>query len=110
MALTVVGSIAFDAVRTPFGERERILGGTAVHFALGASFYSDVSAVGPVGDDFTTAEYEILHRRGVNTDDIEQIVGGKTFFWRGHYEWDMNIAHTDETRLNVFGNFQPKLS
>src|SRR4051794_11008397 len=110
MSLVVVGSIAFDAVKTPFGERERMLGGSAVHFSLAASFFTDVRVVGPVGDDFGDEEYGVLHGRGVNTDDIERIEGGQTFFWRGHYEYDLNTAHTDDTQLNVFGEFQPKLS
>jgi cytidine kinase len=110
MSLVVVGSIAFDAVKTPFGERERMLGGSAVHFSLAASFFGDVRVVGPVGDDFGDHEYAVLHDRGVNTDDIERVEGGETFFWRGHYGYDLNTAHTDETRLNVFGEFQPKLS
>jgi len=110
MSLVVVGSIAFDAVKTPFGERERMLGGSAVHFSLAASFFTDVRVVGPVGDDFGGDEYRVLHDRGVNTDDVEHVEGGKTFFWRGHYGFDLNMAHTDETQLNVFGEFQPKLS
>ena len=110
MSLVVVGSIAFDAVRTPFGERDRMLGGSAVHFSLAASFFSDVRVVGPVGEDFGEPEYEVLHRRGVDTSDIERIDGGRTFFWRGHYEYDLNVAHTDDTQLNVFGEFEPKLS
>jgi sugar/nucleoside kinase (ribokinase family) len=110
MSLVVVGSIAFDAVKTPFGERERMLGGSAVHFSLAASFFTDVRVVGPVGDDFGQDEYRVLHDRGVNTDDVEHVEGGKTFFWRGHYEFDLNTAHTDDTQLNVFGEFEPKLS
>ncbi len=110
MSLAVVGSIAFDSVKTPFGERSRMLGGSAVHFSLAASFFTDVRVVGPVGDDFGDEEYGVLHARGVNTDDIERIPGGKTFFWQGHYEYDMNTAHTDDTQLNVFGDFEPKLS
>jgi sugar/nucleoside kinase (ribokinase family) len=110
MSLTVVGSIAFDSVRTPFGERERMLGGSAVHFALAASFFTEVRVVGPVGDDFGDPEIQVLADRGVNTDDIERIEGGQTFFWRGHYEYDMNVAHTDDTQLNVFAEFDPKLS
>ena len=109
MSLTVVGSIAFDAVATPFGERERMLGGSAVHFSLAASFFTDVRVVGPVGDDFTQAEIDVLENRGVITEDIER-VSGETYFWKGHYEYDLNTAHTDDTRLNVFGDFQPKLS
>jgi sugar/nucleoside kinase (ribokinase family) len=110
MSLTVVGSIAFDSVRTPFGERDRMLGGSAVHFSLAAGFFTDVRVVGPVGDDFGDQEIEVLSTRGVNTDDIERVSGGETFFWRGHYEFDMNVAHTDETQLNVFAEFDPKLS
>jgi sugar/nucleoside kinase (ribokinase family) len=110
MSLLVVGSIAFDAVKTPFGERERMLGGSAVHFSLAASFFTDVRVVGPVGDDFGEEEYSVLRDRGVITDDIEHVEGGKTFFWRGHYDYDLNMAHTDETQLNVFGEFRPKLS
>jgi sugar/nucleoside kinase (ribokinase family) len=110
MSLTVVGSIAFDSVRTPFGERERMLGGSAVHFSLAASFFTDVRVVGPVGDDFGEAEVKVLEDRGVVTDDIERVAGGQTFFWQGHYEYDMNVAHTDDTQLNVFADFDPKLS
>ena len=110
MSLTVVGSIAFDAVQTPFGERERMLGGSAVHFSMAASFFSDVRVVGPVGDDFGDEEYSVLHARGVNTDDIERVEGGRTFFWAGEYEYDLNTAKTLDTQLNVFGEFQPKLS
>jgi sugar/nucleoside kinase (ribokinase family) len=110
MSLTVVGSIAFDSVRTPFGERDRMLGGSTVHFSLAASFFTDVRVVGPVGDDFGEDELEVLEKRGVITDDIERVEGGKTFFWRAHYEYDMNVAHTDDTQLNVFAEFDPKLS
>jgi sugar/nucleoside kinase (ribokinase family) len=110
MSVTVVGSIAFDAVKTPFGERERMLGGSAVHFSLAASFFDSVRVVGPVGDDFGEAEYEVLRRRGVNTEDIEHVAGGQTFFWRGEYGWDLNDRETLDTQLNVFADFQPKLS
>src|SRR5436190_1516992 len=110
MSVTVVGSIAFDAVTTPFGTRERMLGGSAVHFALAASFFDKVHVVGPVGDDFSEAEYEILRARGIETSDIERVHGGKTFFWRGTYGWDLNTRETLDTQLNVFADFQPKLS
>jgi sugar/nucleoside kinase (ribokinase family) len=110
MSLTVVGSIAFDAVKTPFGERERMLGGAATHFSLAASFFTEVRPVGPVGDDFGAAEFEVLEARGVVTDDIERVAGGTSFFWRGHYEYDLNVAHTDDTQLGVFAEFEPKLS
>jgi sugar/nucleoside kinase (ribokinase family) len=110
MSLVVVGSIAFDAVKTPFGERERMLGGSAVHFSLAASFFTDVRVVGPVGDDFGEEEYAVLRRHGVNTDDIEHVPGGRTFFWAAEYEWNLNVRRTLDTQLNVFGDFKPKLS
>jgi sugar/nucleoside kinase (ribokinase family) len=110
MSLTVVGSIAFDSVRTPFGERERMLGGAAVHLSLAASFFTEVRPVGPVGDDFGAAEFAVLEKRGVIVDDIERVPGGESFFWRGRYEYDLNVAHTEDTRLGVFGEFEPKLS
>src|SRR5918999_4629117 len=110
MSLVVVGSIAFDAIKSPFGERERTLGGSAVHFSLAASYFTDVRVVGPVGDDFGEEEYAVLRSHGVNTDDVEHIEGGKTFFWAGEYEWNVSVRHTIDTQLNVFGDFQPKLS
>lgn len=110
MSVTVVGSIAFDAVKTPFGERERMLGGAATHFALAASFFDEVRAVGPVGEDFDEAAFEVLRTRGTNTDDVEVVSGGKTFFWKGEYGWDLNSRETLDTQLNVFEHFAPKLS
>lgn len=110
MSLTVVGSIAFDAVKTPFGERERMLGGAAVHFSLAAGFFTEVRPVGPVGDDFGAEQFEVLEGRGILTDGIERVAGGQSFFWRGHYDYDLNVAHTDDTQLGVFGEFEPKLS
>jgi sugar/nucleoside kinase (ribokinase family) len=110
MSLTVVGSIAFDSVRTPFGERERMLGGTSVHFSLAARFFTEVRPVGPVGDDFGIDEFQLLESRGIVVEDIERVAGGKSFFWRGRYEYDLNVAHTEDTQLGVFGEFEPKLS
>ena len=110
MSLSVVGSIAFDAVETETGKRDRLLGGAAVHFSLASSFLAETRVIGPVGDDFGEEEYAILHARGVNTDDIEQVPGGKTFFWSGRYERDVNVRHTLQTDLNVFERFEPKLS
>jgi sugar/nucleoside kinase (ribokinase family) len=108
MSVTVVGSIAYDRVRTPFGERERMLGGAATHFALAASFFDVVRVVGPVGDDFV--DLETLGLRGTNVDDVEHVVGGKTFFWHGEYGWDLNTRETLDTQLGVFETFEPKLS
>ena len=110
MSITVVGSIAFDAVETPFGARERMLGGAATHFALAASFFDTVRIVGPIGDDFSDAELEVLATRGSCIDDVEHVAGGKTFFWKGKYGWDLNTRETLDTQLNVFEHFEPKLS
>ncbi len=110
MSLLVVGSVAYDALETPFGKRDRILGGAATHFSLSSSFFTKVSIVGVVGDDFAAADEAVLTQRGIDTSDIERVAGGKTFFWRGRYDYDMNTAHTLETQLNVFEHFQPKLS
>jgi sugar/nucleoside kinase (ribokinase family) len=110
MPITVVGSIAYDAVKTPFGERERMLGGAAVHFALAASFFEEVLVVGPVGEDFGEPELDVMRRRGVDVSDIERVADGKTFFWRGEYGWDLNSRETLDTQLGVFEGFQPKLS
>jgi sugar/nucleoside kinase (ribokinase family) len=110
VSITVVGSIAFDAVETPFGVRERMLGGAATHFALAASLFDRVHIVGPVGDDFGEQELAVLATRGSSIDDVERVAGGKTFFWKGKYGWDLNTRETLDTQLNVFEHFQPKLS
>jgi sugar/nucleoside kinase (ribokinase family) len=110
VAVTVVGSVAFDALETPYGKRERILGGAATHFALAAGFFTDVNVVGVVGEDFGDAELDVFRARGINTDDLQRVVGGRSFFWAGRYEEDMAVAHTLDTQLNVFADFDPKLS
>jgi sugar/nucleoside kinase (ribokinase family) len=110
MSITVVGSIAFDAVKTPFGERERMLGGAATHFALAASFFDPVRVVGPVGDDFGDEQFAVLSTRGTDVSDVERVPGGKTFFWKGEYGWDLNSRETIATELGVFERFEPKLS
>ncbi len=110
MPITVVGSIAYDTVKTPFGERERMLGGAAVHFSLAASFFDDVRVVGPVGEDFGEAQLEVMRARGVDVSDVERVSGGKTFFWQGEYGWDLNSRETIDTQWGVFEGFSPKLS
>ncbi len=110
MSITVVGSIAFDGVQTPFGTRERMLGGAATYFALAASMLDQVNVVGPVGDDFGEAEMAVLRTRQTNVDDVERVDGGRTFFWQGRYHDDMNTRDTLDTQLNVFEHFEPKLS
>jgi len=87
-----------------------MLGGSAVHFALAASFFDVVHVVGPVGDDFGEEEYAVLRGREIDTADVEHVPGGRTFFWRGEYDWDLNERRTLETELGVFAEFEPKLS
>src|SRR5438309_3395378 len=110
MSLLVVGSVAFDAVETPFGQRPRMLGGSASHFSIAASFFTDVRLVAVVGGDFGPSEEEVFRRHNIDTADLERIPDGQTFRWRGRYEYDLNVAHTLETQLNVFADFKPKLS
>jgi sugar/nucleoside kinase (ribokinase family) len=110
MSITAVGSIAYDAVKTPFGERERMLGGAATHFALAASFFDTVHVVGPVGDDFGAEQLEALATRGTDVSGVERVAGGRTFFWKGEYGWDLNSRETLATELGVFESFDPKLS
>jgi sugar/nucleoside kinase (ribokinase family) len=110
VSITVVGSVAFDAVKTPFGERERMLGGAATYFALAASFFDQVHVVGRVGADFSDDDLAMVATRGTDVADVERVEGGKTFFWAGEYGWDLNSRDTLDTQLNVFEGFQPRLS
>ena len=110
MSLLVVGSVAFDAVETPFGKREKMLGGSASHFSISASFFTDVRVVAVVGGDFGSEELDVFKQHNVDTSDLEVIPDGQTFRWFGKYEYDLNVAHTLDTHLNVFAGFQPKLS
>src|SRR6266850_1207119 len=109
-SLLVVGSVAFNAVETPFGKCEKMLGGSASHFSISASFYTNVRIVGVVGGDFSAAEQQVFDNHGVDTSDLEIIPDGKTFRWFGRYEYDLNVAHTLDTHLNVFAGFEPKIS
>jgi len=108
MSLLVVGSVAYDVVETPFGKCEKMLGGSASHFSISASFFTDVSVVAVVGGDFT--DFDVFEKHRVGTRDLECIEDGKTFRWGGRYDYDLNVAHTLFTDLNVFADFQPKLS
>lgn len=110
MSLLVVGSVAFDAVETPFGKRDRMLGGSASHFSISASFFTDVRVVAVVGGDFGDDELAVFKSHNVDTTDLEIIPDGETFRWFGRYEYDLNVAHTLDTHLNVFERFEPKLS
>jgi sugar/nucleoside kinase (ribokinase family) len=109
MAILVVGSVAFDAVKTPFGERERILGGSATYFSVAASFFTSVRVVAVVGDDFGPEDEAVFLDRKIDTSDLER-VPGRSFHWSGEYGYDLNVAKTRDTQLNVFADFKPKLS
>lgn len=110
MSLLVVGSVAFDQVETPFAKRDKMLGGSAAHFSISASYYTDVRVVGVVGGDFTLEDEKVFSRHKIDTTDLERIPEGKTFRWSGRYDFDLNTAHTLDTQLNVFAEFKPKLS
>ncbi len=86
-----------------------MLGGAAVHFALAAAFFERVHVVGPVGEDFGEAQLAVMSERGIDVSDVERIAGGKTFFWRGEYGWDLNSRETLDTQLSMLEGFQPKL-
>ena len=110
MSLLVVGSVAFDGIETSFGKVERTLGGAASYFALAASHFTPVRVVGIVGDDFTDRDKTTLRGRGgrIDLEGLEH-APGKSFFWAGRYNQNMNERTTLTTDLNVFANFQPKL-
>ena len=108
MSILVVGSVAFDTLKTPFGVREKIMGGAATYFSLSASFFTDVRVVGVVGEDYTAEHEAVLTGRGIDTRGIEH-APGKTFHWGGEYGENVNEAKTNFTDLNVFENFQPKI-
>jgi len=110
MSLLVVGSVAFDAVETPFGKCEKMLGGSASHFSISASYFTDVGIVGVVGGDFGDDDALVFATHSIDTTDLEKIPDGKTFRWFGRYDYDLNVAHTLDTQLNVFADFKPKLS
>jgi len=109
MSILVVGSVAFDSVKTPFGERDRILGGSATYFSVAASFFTEVRVVAVVGEDFGADDEAVFLERELDISDLER-VPGRSFYWSGEYGYDLNIAHTRDTQLNVFADFKPKLS
>lgn len=108
MSILVVGSVAFDSLETPSGKREKVLGGAATHFALAASFFTDVRVIGVVGEDFLPEHEAVMTRRGVDTRGIER-APGLSFHWTGSYLKDLNSAETLATDLNVFAEFSPKI-
>ncbi len=108
--LLVVGSVAIDSIRTPFGERERSLGGAALHFSVSASFFTEVGVVAVIGDDFTAEDRRVFDERRIDTENLRHVPGGRTFRWAGEYGYDLNTARTLDTQLNVFADFDPHLS
>ena len=108
MSILVVGSVAFDSVETPFGKAEEVLGGSATYFSTSASYFSDVRLVAVVGEDFPDEHITKLQGHGVDTAGLQK-VPGKTFRWKGRYDYDLNQAHTLETHLNVFSTFKPEI-
>jgi sugar/nucleoside kinase (ribokinase family) len=108
MAITVVGSVAYDTIETPAGKRERCLGGAATYFSLSASFFTDVRVIAVVGEDFGKRQEAVFQARNIDTRGIEH-TAGKSFFWEGSYLENINEAKTHNTELNVFAAFEPKI-
>jgi len=108
VSLLVVGSVAFDALESPYGKVDRALGGAATYFAVAASFFTHVSLVAIVGDDFTADDEKIFRGRHIDTAGLER-AAGKTFFWAGRYSENLNERVTLATELNVFAEFKPRL-
>ncbi|MCY4613915.1 MAG: PfkB family carbohydrate kinase [Nitrospira sp.] len=106
--LLVVGSVAFDTVRTPFGEATEVLGGSATYFSTAASFFTDVNLIAVVGEDFPDEHVAFLKSRGIDLSGLERR-SGKTFRWQGEYTYQLNEAHTLDTQLNVLESFRPKI-
>ena len=108
MSLLVVGSMALDSIETPFGQVEEALGGSATYFAVAANLYHEVNLVGVVGEDFPQEHINFLRRRGIGLAGLEK-ASGRTFRWMGRYTYDLSMAETLETQLNVFAAFHPRL-
>jgi sugar/nucleoside kinase (ribokinase family) len=108
MAITVVGSVAFDTIETPAGKRERCLGGAATYFSFSASYFTDVRVIAVVGEDFGKRQEAVFQARNIDTRGIEH-TAGKSFFWEGSYLENLNEANTRITDLNVFASFNPKI-
>ena len=108
--LLIVGTVAFDAIETPFGKTDKILGGAATYIGLSASYFNLQSAiVSVVGDDFPQEHLDLLASRNIDLSGLEIVKGGKTFFWSGRYHNDLNSRDTLDTQLNVLADFQPKV-
>ncbi len=110
MSILVVGTVAFDTIQTPFGKAERCLGGSATYFSVAASFFTDVDLIAVVGEDFSDDDMRIFQGRNIKIDTLQRVPGAKTFYWSGEYGYDLNVAKTRDTQLNVFADFHPKLN
>ncbi len=108
MSIVVVGTVAYDSIETPFGKVEEILGGSALYFTVSASFFAPVKLVAIVGKDFEFSKIAFLKDRQVDLEGLN-ISEGKTFRWKGYYDYNLNEAHTIETQLNVLESFNPEL-
>ncbi len=109
MPLLVVGSVAFDTVETPTETRQDVLGGSAVFFSYAASYFSSVRLVGPVGEDWPEEHTQLLQQRGIDTQGLQVVPGGRTFRWRGKYLPNLNDRETLEVHLNVLSDYRPEL-
>lgn len=110
MSMLVVGTVAFDAIETPFGKTDKIIGGSGTYISLAASFfYNNIKLVSVVGDDFPKATFTNFNKKGIHTEGIQIIKGKKSFFWAGRYHLDMNTRDTLKTELNVLADFDPIL-
>jgi len=108
MAVLVVGSVAFDSLKTPYGEAQDVLGGAATYFSITASYFTPVNIVAVVGDDFGEEHFRVFEGRAIDISGLER-AAGRTFRWSGEYSGDMNEARTLDTQLNVFEHFSPKI-
>ena len=106
MSILVIGSVALDSVETPFGKRDEILGGSATYFSIAASFFSKVNIVATVGEDFPKRYITLFRNRNIGIEGLS-VSPGKTFRWKGRYDYDLNTANTISTHLNVFKDFKP---
>jgi sugar/nucleoside kinase (ribokinase family) len=109
MSILVVGSVAIDSIKTPFGERDEALGGSATFFSMSASFFDKVNIIATVGEDFPAKYIKLFENRPVGIEGLHIVKGGKTFRWKGEYRQDLNTAHTIYTHLNVFQDFKPEV-
>jgi len=109
MGILVVGSVALDSIKTPFGDKADVLGGSATYFSIAASYFTDVSMVAVIGEDFPEKHLTLLQRKGIDISGL-QLQKGKTFRWKGEYGSDLNSRTTLETQLNLFADFSPKLA